>query len=134
MNESDVSFLFVIPIENGMGSWNFPKQLRQHLYKNSVRVRGLYTKDKAYPKYLFSISNVSEHAGQGKSVITNVLGVFTFHKPDLFQINSAAVLAPMNVIPSQIRIEVVDDSFKRENKFNGWVWLELIGIKRRNVE
>ena len=135
MSENVLSFLFVIPIENGKGTWPFPKQLRGNLFQNSVRVRGLYTKDRAYPNdSLFAISNVSEHSGLGKSVITNVLGVFHFSKPKLFQLNGASVQAPVNLIPSDIKLEITNDTFDRVKTFQGWIWIEISGVKKKNIE
>ena len=135
MSENDLSFLFVIPIREGRGQWAFPKQLKENLFQNSVRVRGLYTKEKAYPdKFLFAISNVSEHSGLGKSVITNVLAIFNFPKCNLFQLNGASVTAPINIIPSDIKFTITDDSFDRVKDFEGWTYVELIGHRKRNIE
>ena len=63
MTETNLSFLFIIPIKDGRGSWTFPKQLKENLFQNSDRVRGLYSKEKIADSYLFAISNVSEHSG-----------------------------------------------------------------------
>ena len=136
MSENELSFLFIIPIESGFGSWPFPKQLRENLYQNSVRVRGLYSKDKAYQdEFLFVLSNVSQHSSRhSKSVITNVLAIFSFSKPKLFQWNGASVTAPINIIPSDIKLEISNDSFERVKTFNGWAYIEILGIKKNNIE
>ena len=66
-----MSFMFKIKIEGGKGHFEFPKQLRQHLYQNFVRIRGLYS-EKINHDYVFVLSNLSEH-GSHKSVIRNIL-------------------------------------------------------------
>ena len=88
MNESEkgpLSFLFIIPITSGRGEWPFPSQLRENLFQNSVRVKGLFSKKVQKDSFLFATTNSSEH-GCGKKVISNVLGVFLFPKPNLFQL------------------------------------------------
>ena len=85
-DKGPLSFLFVIPITDGRGSWPFPSQLRENLFQNSVRVRGLYSTKQFKDSFLFTISNASEHMACGKKVITNVLGIFNFAKQTSFKL------------------------------------------------
>ena len=68
-----LSFLYVIPINSGRGEWPFPRQLQENLFQNSLRVKGLFSKNMHKESFLFATSNASEH-GCGKKVISNVLG------------------------------------------------------------
>ena len=132
-SKGPLSFLFVIPIKDGKGEWPFPSQLRENLFQNFVKVKGLYSSKDYKEKYLFTTSNASEH-GIGKKVITNVLGVFNFPKPNHFQLNGTTVSAPINSIPSDLKFFVTDQSFKLVNDFNGWIWVELDGHVKDHVE
>ena len=136
MSEGDkgpLSFLFIIPIKDGKGEWPFPNQLRENLFQNSVRVKGLYSTKEHKDSFLFAISNASEH-GCGKKVITNVLGIFHFPTPKLFQLNGTTVTAPINSIPSNINVVITDENFKRVTTFSGWTWVEITGSVKKNVE
>ena len=133
VNRDPVSFLFIIPIASGQGEWPFPSQLKEHLFQNFVRVRGLYS-NKAYrDSRLFTITNASEH-GFGRRVITNVLSVFEFKKAKEFKQSGTVVTAPINVIPADIKFVIIDDSFKIVNDFNGWIWVEILGEAKKNLE
>ena len=132
-DKKPLSFLFIIPIKEGRGMWPFPSQLKENLFQNSVRVKGLYSSKEHTKSYLFATSNASEH-GCGKKVITNVLGIFHFPKPKLFQLNGTTISAPVNSIPTNIQFCVLDENFKRELTFDGWIWVELIGSVKKNVE
>ena len=128
-----MSFLYIIQIKEGKGFMNFPSQLREHLFQNSVRVKGLFSKKPYKDSYLFATSNISEHS-VGKKVITNVLAIFNFAKPNYFQLNGTTVTAPINIIPSDIKVVITNEKFKRVENFEGWVWLELTGAPKKNIE
>ena len=133
-DKGPLSFLFIIPIIDGRGSWPFPSQLKENLFQNSVRVRGLYSTKPFKDSFLFSISNASEHMACGKKVMTNVLGVFNFAKAKQFQLNGTSVTAPINVIPSHIKFVVTDENFKCVKSFEGWTWIEIVGVVKKHVE
>ena len=131
--ESQLSFLYIVPISEGRGIWPFPAQLRENLFQNSVRVKGLYSTKAFKGSYIFATSNASEH-GVGKKVITNVLGIFNFEKPKTFQLNGTMVTAPINSIPTDMKFTVTNEKFKRETGFEGWMWVEIQGCAKKNVE
>ena len=131
--QNPLSFLYIIPIEEGKGEYPFPHQLRENLFQNSVRVKGLFSKKAYKDKHLFAISNASEH-GVGKKVIKNVLSIFTFSKENSFHLNGTIVTAPINVIPSNLKFVVVDENFKTVPDFQGWIWTEIFGTPKKNVE
>ena len=86
ITEPYISILLKVPINNGRGEWNFPSQLHLNLYQNTVHVRGLFSKTTFPNQHLFVTTNASEH-GMGKKVIRNILGVFEFKIPNLYQLN-----------------------------------------------
>ena len=97
LTEPWISIFLKVPINNGRGEWEFPSQLQQNLFQNTVHVRGLYS-ESAYPnKQLFVTTNTSEH-GRGQKVIRNILGVFEFKRPKLYQFNPQYINAPINKI------------------------------------
>ena len=139
MNDNSLAFLFVIPIKGGVGTWPFPSQLKENLFKNSVKVKGLYSttahKNKdGHVAHLFAICNASQHMACGKKVITNVLGVFNFEKDHLFQLNGATVTAPCNVIPRDIKFQITDENFKQVKSFDGWIWTQISGVVKKSIE
>ena len=48
LTEPWISIFLKVPINNGRGEWEFPSQLQQNLFQNTVHVRGLYS-ESAYP-------------------------------------------------------------------------------------
>ena len=131
-NYEHMSFMFKIKIDAGKGTFAFPTQLRQDLFENFVRIRGLYS-EKLQEEYVFVLSNLSEH-GRHKSVIRNVLGVFKFKIAKLFQANSIPVKVPVNILPTEMKFFISDESFEKVEKFSGWLLVEIIGDKRKNIE
>ena len=131
-NSDQMSFMFKIKIEGGKGHFEFPKQLRQDLYQNFVRIRGLYS-EKINHDYVFVFSNLSEH-GSHKSVIRNILATFNFPKHKLFQANTSPVKAPINILPSEMTFFISNDSFEKIAGFSGWLITEIIGEKKKNIE
>ena len=132
-SQNPLSFLYIIPLENGRGTWQFPSQLRQNLFQNFVRVKGLFSKKSYGNSYNFVISNASEHM-DGKKTINNVLGVFNHSKENLFQLNGTTVTAPINVIPSSLKFTITDQKFKKVPDFEGFIWVEIFGSTIRNLE
>ena len=128
-----LSFLYILQISQGKATKTFPSQLKENLFKNSVRVKGLFSKKAYNDSYMYAISNASEH-NVGKKVITNVLGVFNFSKPNTFQLNGTTVTAPINSIPSEIKVIITNENFKRMEDFEGWCWVELVGFPKVNIE
>ena len=132
LSEPWISIFLKVPINNGRGEWEFPSQLQQNLFQNTVHVRGLYS-ESAYPnKQLFVTTNTSEH-GRGQKVIRNILGVFEFKRPKLYQFNPQYINAPINKIPQDIIFTVYNEDFRKEQDFNGWVYVELAGKKKKYV-
>ena len=134
MSESyvNMSFMFKIKIENGKGHFAFPTQLRQELFQNFVRIRGVYS-ETALSQYIYVLSNLSEH-GSHKSVIRNILAVLNFPSNKLYQANADPIKAAINVIPSQMTFFISDDSFERVKGFQGWIIVEVIGERKKNIE
>ena len=124
--------MYKIKIESGKGSFAFPLQLCQDLFQNFVRVRGFYS-EKPHKNYVFVLSNLSEH-GRHKSVIRNILGILNFSKEKLFQSNNNPVKAPINILPSEMTFFITDDSFDRVSGYSGWLIVEIIGEKKKNIE
>ena len=79
------------------------------------------------------MSNLSEH-GRHKSVIRNILGTFKFGSEKLFEVNTTLVKAPVNIIPVDMSFFVVNESFEKVGGFTGWLFVEIIGVKKRNIE
>ena len=131
-NYEHMSFMFKIKIDGGKGSFEFPAQLRQDLFQNFVRIRGLYS-EKTQKEYVFVLSNLSEH-GRHKSVIRNILGTFNFKWAKLFIPNYLGAKLPINIIPSQMTFFVTNDSFEKVEAFSGWMLVEIIGEKKKNIE
>ena len=133
ISEPWISIFLKIPINNGKGEWKFPSQLQLNLYQNTVNVRGLYSKTAFPNQYHFVTTNASEH-GMGQKVIRNILGIFEFKIPNLYQLNPQYTVAPINKIPQDIIFTVFNEDFERQKKFDGWVYVELAGKKKRSIE
>ena len=132
-NYEHMSFMFKVKIEQEKGSFEFPSQLRQDLFQNFVRIRGLYSA-KTHKEYVFVLSNLSEH-GRHKSVIRNILGTFNFGWPKTFKPNYMGdAKLPVNIIPSQMTFFISNASFETVDTFSGWLLVEIIGEKRKNIE
>ena len=43
-DKSPFSFLYMIELTQEKGSWSFPTRLKEHLFQNPVRVKGLFSK------------------------------------------------------------------------------------------
>ena len=114
------------------GHFAFPTQLRQELFQNFVRIRGVYS-ETALSQYIYVLSNFSEH-GSHKSVIRNILAVLNFPSNKLYQANADPIKAAINVIPSQMTFFISDDSFERVKGFQGWIIVEVIGERKKNIE
>ena len=133
IHEPWVSIFLKVPINDGRGAWKFPNQLQINLFQNLVRVRGLYSKTAFTNQHIFVTTNASEH-GSGQKVIRNILGVFEFKKPNLYQFNSQDTTAPINKIPQDIVFTIFNQDFEKQPNFNGWVYVELTGKKKRYVD
>ena len=133
ISEPCISILLKVPINNGRGEWNFPSQLHLNLYQNTVHVKGLFSKTAFQNQHIFVTTNASEH-GIGNKVIRNILGVFEFKIPNLYQFNPQYTVAPINKIPQDIKFAIFDENFERQNNFNGWVYVEVAGKKKRDIE
>lgn len=132
INEPYFSILLKVPIVAGMGEWAFPYQLKNNLFSNFIRVRGLKSQT-ALAEECFVISNASEH-GIRQHIIKNILGVFEFKKPRTYQSNPQLVTGPCNKIPEDIKITIVNTSFEKISSFNGYVYLEILGHKKNITE
>ena len=68
-------------------------------------------------------------------MIRNILATFNFPTEKLFQPNTGTLVkAPINIIPSDMVFYVTDDSFERLSSLSRWLYVELIGLKKRKIE
>ena len=82
---------------------------------------------------IYVLSNLSEH-GSHKSVIRNILAVLNFPSNKLYQAKADPIKAAINIIPSQMTFFISDDSFERVKGFQGWIIVEVIGERKKNIE
>ena len=67
-------------------------------------------------------------------MIRNILGTFNFVWPKTFKPNYMGAKLPVNIIPSQMTFFISNDSFETVETFSGWLLVEIIGEKKKNIE